>query len=156
MCVMNSLQLDKTTVDDNGLYSLHADEIDAKTRVRIQRLLKRRGNNALMCVLSGKPQINLDGPKEIVLRKGQKLDLSANIQAPDDAVLTWKFNNTPLDDARAEVAKTSLKATMSLSSVVKNDEGKYQLVIESPTLGKATGEWSLRVLGECLSFPLRV
>ena len=83
-----------------------------------------------------------------MLRKGQKLDLSASIQAPDDAVLTWKFNNTPLEDERAESSKTPLKATMSLSSVVKSDEGKYQLVIESSTLGKATGEWSLKVLGK--------
>ena len=99
---------------------------------------------------AGKPWIQLAGGKEIVLKKGQKLSLDAKFHAPDDARIEWQREGKEVRDERSTSTMKAGDAQFLLTGVTKADEGKYTLLIDSPTLGQASGQWNVKILGETL------
>ena len=87
-------------------------------------------------------------PKEIVVRRGETIDLSVPFIGVPKPNASWKKDENPLHEADTDIQTTDKVAQLKIPDAQRTDGGQYELTLTNE-VGSEIVPIAVRVIGEC-------
>jgi len=144
---------DKYTPSQNGnKHYLTINDVDGKDDGEYTIVLKGKNEKKCMSILTVRqaPKFSLtsDFVKDIVVKRGQPIEMNVTYKGFPNPKLNWSFNDDSLDSTSSRIRIDNIKnarASATITKTTRLDSGKYVLTLENEC-GRDTCTINVKVL----------